>query len=155
MNKKEINEGVERVKDLMKKLVNENMDMDTRKTPDSLNYIDFECDASISSNRRAHADVTLYLGDDEGEDKSYEFIINYSYSPGDNGSYWDAPYGPDFDFDIIGGIEVGGENRRLSDDELSSFGSDEKIMTCIGDKLFEMASEDDSSDDYEYERDND
>ncbi len=54
MEKKQINEGVERIKDLMKKLVNEDIDRPERVEPESLDYVDFECDVNISSGTRAY-----------------------------------------------------------------------------------------------------
>ena len=80
--------------------------------------------------------------------------MNYRYSPGDNGSYYDPPSGPDLSYDYIGGVTTDGEvSRKLTDDEMISFTHDEKIMMCIDEKLGESAGDYDSYDDYEYERD--
>ena len=152
MEKKQINEGVERIKDLMKKLVNENIDRPERVEPESLDYVDFECDVNISSDTRAYATVILYL-DDDGGYKEYELIMNYKYYRGDSGSYYDPPSGPDLSYDYIGGVTVGDENRKLTDSEMMSFTHDEKIMMCIDEKLGEVVDDYDPSEDYEYERD--
>jgi hypothetical protein len=154
MEKKQINEGVERIKDLMKKLVNEDIDRPVQPEPEELNYVDFECDVTISSSSRAYANVVLYFDNEADDYKEYELLMNYRYSPGDNGSYYDPPSGPDLSYDYIGGVTTDGEvSRKLTDDEMISFTHDEKIMMCIDEKLGESAGDYDSTDDYEYERD--
>ena len=66
---------------------------------------------------------------------------------------WSPPSGPDLTYDYIGGVTVGEENRKLTDSEMQAFTHDEKIMMCIDEKLGESAGDYDSTEDYEYERD--
>jgi hypothetical protein len=153
MEKKQINEGVERIKDLMKKLVNENIDRPAQPEFESLNYIDFDCDVTISSDKRAYANVVLYFDNEADDYKEYELLMNYHYSRGDNGSYWEPPSGPDLSYDYIGGVTVGEDSRKLTDSEMLAFTHDEKIMMCIDEKLGESVDDYDPSEDYEYERD--
>jgi hypothetical protein len=153
MEKKQINEGVERIKDLMKKLVNENIDRPAQPEPESLNYIDFDCAVTISSDKRAYANVVLYFDNEADDYMEYELLINYRYYRGDSGSYYDPPSGPDLSYDYIGGVTVGEDSRKLTDSEMLAFTHDEKIMMCIDEKLGESADDYDPSEDYEYERD--